>query len=102
MDVQGKKPDPYEHLSEDARAAMEAVEKAAKGLPPTEDLQMTVFEGDGGFGNKPPDEPPNRGSKVGARHVLTMLMPVGFVELVPLEWLSRHSMAFQRPSKCWL
>jgi hypothetical protein len=43
---------------------MAAVEKAIKALPPTEDLQMTVFESDGGFGNKPPDEPPNRGSKV--------------------------------------
>jgi hypothetical protein len=66
MELQGKKPDPYQHLSEDACAAMGAVEKAIKDLPPTEDLQMTVFEGDGGFGNKPPDEPPNRGSKVGA------------------------------------
>lgn len=63
-ELQGKKPDPYEHLSEDARAAVAAVEKAIKALPPTEDLQMTVFESDGGFGNKPPDEPPNRGSKV--------------------------------------
>ncbi len=67
LEVQGKKPDPYEHLSEDARAAMAAVEKAIKALPPTEDLKMTVFESDGGFGNKPPDEPPNRGSKVRAQ-----------------------------------
>jgi hypothetical protein len=64
LEVQGKKPDPFEHLSEDARAAMAAVEKAIKALPATESLQMTVFESDGGFGNKPPDEPPNRGSKV--------------------------------------
>lgn len=43
---------------------MAAVDKAAKDLPATEDLKMTVFEGDGAFGNRPADDPPNAGSKV--------------------------------------
>lgn len=64
MLLQGKKPDLYEHLSPDARDAMAAVEQAMKGLPPLEDLKMSVFEGDGGFGARPADEPPNAGSKV--------------------------------------
>ena len=62
---QAKKPDPLEHVSAEGRAAMAAVDKAAEALPPQEDLKYSIFESDGaGFGQRPPDDPPNAGTKV--------------------------------------
>lgn len=62
LHAQAKKADPLEQLSDDARAAMAAVEKAAAALPQEAELNFSVMEGDaGGFGQRPPDDPPNAG-----------------------------------------
>lgn len=65
MRSQAKKADPYEHLSGDARAAMAAVDTKTEALPSEGELKFSIMEGDaGGFGQRPPDEPPNAGAKV--------------------------------------
>lgn len=86
----GKKPDPYEHLSQDARDAMAAVEQAMKELPPLEDVKMSVFEGDGGFGARPADEPPNAGSKEAPRGHPDCLTGKAFVISGVLDSLRRE------------
>ena len=55
------------NLDATAKAAIAAVDKAAKDLPPEEQVKFSILEDTQGFGGNDGAEPENHGQKVGCR-----------------------------------